>query len=122
VAVSSSLKPVIWVGDTLKQVRQFPKAVQSQIGAALYDAQRGLMPPSAKPFKGVAGGVFEIVTRHDTNTYRTVYAVQVGKRLYVLHAFQKKSPRGIKTETLDIQMIQSRYRLAIDFERDEMKS
>jgi phage-related protein len=43
----------------------------------------------AKPFKDVGTGVYEIVTRHATNTYRTVYAVQIGSKIYVLHALEE---------------------------------
>jgi phage-related protein len=87
------------MGDSLKQVRTFPEEVRREIGVALYDAQTGGKSPDAKPFKGVGSGVLEIVTRFATDTYRTVYAVQIGARLYVLHAFQKKATRGSKTLT-----------------------
>ena len=68
--------------------------------------------------KGVGHGVFEIVTRFDTNTYRTVYAVQIGARVYVLHAFQKKSPKGNKTAKPDVEMISRRYKEALELERE----
>lgn len=35
--------------------------------------------------------MFEIALQFDTDAYRTVYAVQIGRRVYLLHAFQKKS-------------------------------
>ncbi|MEN9568399.1 MAG: hypothetical protein RLZZ69_3595 [Cyanobacteriota bacterium] len=79
-----------------------------------YDAQLGDKPNSAKPFKGVGSGVFEIVTRFDSDTYRTVYAVQIGNYVYVLHAFQKKSTKGIKTAQKDIDLIKKRYKAAIE--------
>jgi predicted XRE-type DNA-binding protein len=64
------------------------------MGSALYDAQKGEKAPSAKPFKGVGSGVFEIAVRFKTDAYRLVYAVQIGTRLCVLHAFQKKIQIG----------------------------
>ncbi len=64
----------------------------------------------AKPFKGVGSGVYEIVKRYDTDTYRAVYAVKIGEKVYVLHAFQKKSKRGIKTPQVDIDLIKQRYK------------
>ena len=76
-----SAKPVLWLGDSLKRVREFPDEVRRHIGVALYDAQRGVKPPTAKPFKGVGSGVFEIVTHYDADTWRTVYAAQIGKRI-----------------------------------------
>ena len=112
-------KPVLWLGDSLKRVREFPDEVRRHIGVALYDAQRGVKPPTAKPFKGVGSGVFEIVTHYDADTWRTVYAAQIGKRLYVLHAFQKKSPKGIKTAKKDEDLIHQRYKLALQKEREQ---
>ncbi len=115
----NEIKPVVWVGDALEQVQSFPKAVRSDIGAALYDVQLGTKPPKAKPFHGVASGVLEIVTRFETNTYRTVYAVQIGRRVYVLHAFQKKAPKGRKTPKLDVEMIARRYKEAVQMEKEQ---
>ena len=111
-------KLVVWLGDSLKQVRQFPTQVRQEIGGALFDVQQGSTPDRAKPFKGVGSGIFEIVTRFDKETYRTVYAVQIGTKVYVLHAFQKKSPRGIKTAQQDIDLIKKRYRQAIEMENE----
>ena len=110
-------RPVVWMGDSRKRVRNFPTEVKKEIGVALFDVQMGTTPPDAKPFKGVGRGVFEIVTRHATNTYRTVYAVQIGSRVYVLHAFQKKSPKGIKTAERDKNLIKSRYEQAVEMEK-----
>jgi phage-related protein len=115
------VKSVVWVGDSLKQVKAFPVEVRRDIGSSLFDVQKGSTPDNAKPFKGVGGGVFEIVTRFDTDTYRTVYAVQIGERVYVLHAFQKKSPRGIKTAQKDIDLIKGRYKMAIALEQEEQE-
>ena len=98
-------RSVVWMGDSLKQVREFPEEVRREIGVALYDAQTGGKSPDAKPFKGAGSGVFEIVTRFETDTYRTVYAVQIGACVYVLHAFQKKAPRGIKMRQHDVDLI-----------------
>ncbi|MGB7290991.1 MAG: type II toxin-antitoxin system RelE/ParE family toxin [Thermodesulfobacteriota bacterium] len=106
------------MGDSRKQVRSFPAAVKKDIGSSLFDVQLGTTPPDAKPFKGVASGVFEIVTRHDTNSYRTVYTVQIGSRVYVLHAFQKKAKKGSKTPKADVDLIKSRYKQAVQLEKD----
>ena len=77
------------------------------------------MPKDAKPFKGVGGGVFEIALRYDTNAYRTVLAVQLGEKIYVLHAFQKKSKRGIATPKKDVELIRQRYSEAKERAKDE---
>ncbi len=111
---NNDIKSVIWIGDSLKQVKSFPEEVRRDIGSSLYDAQLGDKPDNAKPFKGVGSGVFEIVTRFDSDTYRTVYAVQIGNCIYVLHAFQKKSTKGIKTAQKDVDLIKKRYKAAIE--------
>ena len=68
-------------------------------------------PPSRIEASG--SGVFEIALRFDKDAYRAVYAVQVGQRIYVLHAFQKKSKYGIKTPRQDMEVIEQRYRQAL---------
>ena len=111
---NNDIKSVIWIGDSLKQVKSFPEEVRRYIGSSLYDAQLGDKPKNAKPFKGAGKGVFEIVTRFDSDTYRTVYAVQISSCIYVLHAFMKKSPKGIKTAQQDVDLIKKRYKAAIE--------
>jgi phage-related protein len=108
------IKSIIWMGDSLKQVKSFPDFVRREIGSSLYDVQIGDKPHNSKPFKGVGSGVFEIITRFDSDTYRTIYAVQIGDRIYILHAFQKKSPHGIKTAQKDIDLIKKRYHQAVE--------
>ena len=78
------------------------------MGDQLQFVQFGRMPRDAKPFKGIGSGIFEIALAFETNAYRTV-AVQLGKKIYVLHAFQKKSKTGIKTPQKDIDLIRRRY-------------
>lgn len=94
--MTDEIKSIIWMGDSLKQVRDFPDFVRREIGSSLYDVQKGEQPHNAKPFKGIGSGVFEIVTRFDSDTYRTVYAVKISNYIYVLHAFQKNPRRELK--------------------------
>jgi phage-related protein len=56
--------------------------------------------------------VFEIVESHDGNAYRAVYTVRFGKAVYVLHAFQKKSPSGIRTSKRDVDLVAERLKTA----------
>jgi len=105
-------KPVDWLGDSLRVLRSFPKEVQDDIGHELFLVQCGLMPKDAKPLKGIASGVFELVTRFDGDTYRTVYAIKIADKVYVLHVFQKKSKLGIKAPQQGIDLIVSRLKEA----------
>lgn len=77
--------------------------------------QTGQFPPSAKPLKGLGSSVVELVANFDGNTYRAVYTVRFRKAVYVLHAFKKKSKRGIKTPSGDIDLVGRRLK---DAERD----
>ena len=86
----------------------FPEAVQDEIGTALSVAQFGGKHPSAKPWRGERPGVFEIVEDHRGDAYRAVYTVRFEGVVYVLHAFQKKSPSGIRTSRSDIELIARR--------------
>ncbi|MGK7874072.1 MAG: type II toxin-antitoxin system RelE/ParE family toxin [Xenococcaceae cyanobacterium] len=106
------IRPIVWLGDSRKNIQQFPSDVQKDIGDALQVVQFGGKPKNAKPFSGVGSGVLEIVKRYDSDTYRAVYAVQVGKSIYILHDFQKKSPQGIKTAQKDVDVIKRRYKEA----------
>jgi phage-related protein len=90
-----SLKPVIWVGSSRKELRAFPELVQDHMGYALYVAQRGGRHRDAKTLTGFGGaGVVEVVKDFSGNTFRAVYTLQFAGAVYVLHAFQKKSKSG----------------------------
>ena len=110
------IKPLVWLGDSLKNIQEFPEPVKKDVGDSLQVVQWGGMPSNAKPLKGIGSGIYEIIQRYDTNTYRAVYALKIGERVYVLHAFQKKSKTGIKTSQQDIDIIRKRYREAIEGE------
>ena len=97
----------------MKDLREFPEAVKDEMGFALYEAQCGLKPLDAKPLKGFGGAnVLEIVSDYQTDTYRAVYTVRFGERVYVLHAFQKKSKKRRATSQSDIELIKRRLKQA----------
>lgn len=104
-------KPCLFVGPSRRELKTFPDEVQGSIGHALHQAQCGDEPDSAKALKGFGGrGVLEIVEDFDGNTYRAVYTVRFPGLIYVLHAFQKKSKKGIATPKQTIDLIKSRLR------------
>lgn len=103
------IKPVFWMASSRKDLKAFPKAVQSDVGYALFAAQRGEEYRSVKALKGFGGrSVLEIVAPHDGDTYRAVYTVKFEDAVYVLHAFQKKSTKGIATPQREIDLIRRR--------------
>jgi phage-related protein len=107
------LKPVVWLGDSLRALKSFPAGVQDEVGYALYLAQRGEKHVSAKPLKGFGAGVLEVVSDHHGDTFRAVYVVRLADRIFVLHAFQKKSKHGIATPQADIELIKRRLKQAV---------
>jgi phage-related protein len=113
------LRPLVWLGNSLRKLRAFPAEAKKIIGDELQLIQFGGMPRDAKLFRGVGSGVFEIALRHDAEAYRTVVAVQLGRNIYVLHAFQKKSKKGIATPKPDVDLIKQRYKEAKEMSEHE---
>ena len=97
---------------SLKDITRFPVKVQRSVGFALSAAQYGGKHPAAKPWKGEGPGVLEVVKDYDGDTYRAIYTVRFANAVYVLHAFQKKSPRGIETRQSDIALVRERLKVA----------
>jgi phage-related protein len=103
----------------LEVVRDFPAQVKQTFGFALYQAQHGGRHVQTKPLRGFGGtSVVEIVENSPDGAFRCVYAVKFKARIYVLHAFQKKSTRGIKTSQRDIEMIRQRLALAARHDKE----
>jgi phage-related protein len=105
-------KPLFWVGSAKDDLLDFPEGAKDEIGVALSVAQFGGKHPKAKPWKGQGPGVLEIVEDHRGDTYRAVYTVKFGQAVYVLHVFQKKSPKGIKTSQTDVELVTRRLKAA----------
>ena len=106
-------KALYWEGPAKKDFMEFPVAVQKDLGVALFIVQLGGRPGSAKPWKGLGPGVFELVEDHRGDTFRAVYALQVGNAVHVLHAFQKKSVSGIATPQPDVALIEARMKAVL---------
>lgn len=114
----TSLKPVEWIGSSRDDLRSFPRAVRAVMGEAIYRAQKGGEHPAAKALKGFGGrGVLEVVDDDDGSTFRTMYTVRFADVIYVLHAFQKKSRKGIATPKHEMDLVRSRLRRAEDHHR-----
>ncbi|MBJ6727207.1 type II toxin-antitoxin system RelE/ParE family toxin [Geomonas sp. Red875] len=84
------------------------------MGHAIRVAQEGGKVHYAKPLKGIGGGatIMEICDDFNGCSFRVMYTVKVGRRLYVLHAFQKKSKRGIATPAAEIEIVKTRLKVA----------
>ena len=109
---ASGEKALFWIGSSLDDLLAFPEAVKDEIGIALSVAQFGGKHPRANPWKGAGPSVFEIVEDYRGDAFRAIYTVRFAKTVYVLHAFQKKSPSGIKTPRRDVELVSQRLKLA----------
>ena len=108
-----TLKPVMGVGSSRRDLREFPEPVQDHLGYALYVAQRGGQQRGAKTMSGFGGaGVVEAIKGFRGDTFRAVYTLRHAGAVYVLHAFRKKSKTGRETPRRDIELIKQRLREA----------
>ena len=103
-------RPVSWIRAALREFENFPEAVKSRSLTVLTIAAEGGKADIAKPMRGLGSGVFEIALAHRGDAFRIVYAVQLGKDIWVVHAFQKKSVRGIKTPKSEIELVKDRLK------------
>ena len=103
-------RPLYWEGSAKKDFKEFPVPVQKDMGVALFIAQLGRTAGSAKPWRGLGSGVYELVEDHRGDTFRAVYVVRVANAVHVLHAFQKKSKAGVATPLPDVDLIEKRLK------------
>jgi len=88
---NQSVKPVCFLGDSLKCLRQFPEDAKQDAGYQLDKVQKGKQPDDFKPMPSIGMGVEEIRIRDASGIYRVIYTARLVDAVYVLHAFQKKT-------------------------------
>ncbi|HTF63548.1 MAG TPA: type II toxin-antitoxin system RelE/ParE family toxin [Edaphobacter sp.] len=116
--MSKTDKSLEFVGSSKEDLSAFPAAVKSCVGFALRMAQKGEKHADAKPLKGYKGAsILEIISDHDGNTYRAVYTVKIKGVIYVLHCFQKKSRKGIKTPASEMEVVEDRLKRVLELHR-----
>jgi phage-related protein len=103
-------RPISWIKGARKDFERFPDQAQAVCLTALTVAAEGGKADIAKPLHGIGSGVFEIALPFRGAAFRVVYALQIGPDLWVIHAFQKKSTRGIKTPKHEIELIKDRLK------------
>src|SRR5437763_17006773 len=101
------LKPISWLGSSLRDIRDFPEAARREAGHELELVQAGSEPSDQKPMPSVGAGVFEIRVRTAQHQHRVMYVAKFQEAIYVLHAFEKKSQ---KTAQKELQIAQQRFR------------
>ena len=106
-----AVKPLSWLGSSLDDLRAFPKDARREAGYQLGRVQQGLMPSDWRPMGTVGPGAYEIRI-HTGVEHRVFYVAKFEEAVYVLHAFQKKSKRGIATPKRDLELIRERLKWA----------
>lgn len=100
------MKQIQFLGDSLKRLREFPEDAKHDAGYQLDKVQRGEQPDDFKPMPSIGKGVEEIRVWDDSGSYRVIYTARLADAVYVLHAFQKKTPATAKR---DIELAGKRY-------------
>jgi phage-related protein len=101
------MRPIVFLGDSLRRVREFPEDARRTVGHELRDVQFGDEPSDWKPMPGIGAGVREIRIREASGAFRVVYLAKLETAIYVLHAFQKKTQQTAQT---DIDLARNRLR------------
>jgi phage-related protein len=123
--MGNSKRKVIFIGRAEKDLNQLPHHVSLLFREAIGQIVDGDEPDIVKGIKskalsGIGGGgaaVMELICRHDTNTFRTIYTVKIGHDVYVLHCFMKKSKSGIGLPNADKELIERRLKIAREISR-----
>lgn len=111
-------KDLFWIGSSDKDLSKFPETVRKLAAFCLDLIREGDRPEQEKVLKGFKGAsVRELKLNERAGTFRVIYTVQFEQAIYVLHAFQKKSKKGIETTKQDIDLIKQRLQSALaDYE------
>ena len=100
------MKPVVFVGSSLNDLRDFSPLARQMAGFQIDRVQNGLMPEDFKPMPNVGQGVYEIRVNVQ-GAWRVLYISRLEDAIYVLHCIQKKTQ---KTRKEDIDLAQKRYK------------
>ena len=92
------MRPVRFLGDSLKCLRDFPDDARQDAGYQLDKVQRGEQPDDFKPMPAIGKGAEEIRVAEESGAYRVIYVARRPDAVYVLHAFQKKTQATSKQD------------------------
>lgn len=103
----SDVKSIVFLGDSLARLRDFPDLARAEAGYQLSEVQSGGDPKDWKPMKTIGTGVREIRIREAGGAFRVMYVANIGSKILVLHAFQKKTQ---STSQSDLNLAKARLR------------
>ncbi len=102
------MRAVSWLEAARRDFEEFPGGAQLDMARALAVVAEGGFPDIAKPLAGFGSGVLELASKHRGDAFRVVYVLQVGEDVWVIHAFQKKSTRGVRTPQVELDVVRAR--------------
>ncbi|MEI6242665.1 MAG: type II toxin-antitoxin system RelE/ParE family toxin [Chlamydiota bacterium] len=113
-----SLRPILWIGSSKKDLKEMPVGVQKEIGHSLRELQKGKDLGNTKPLKHLHEPISEVVVDEREGTFRAAYTVEFKDAVAVLHVFQKKSKSGIATPKKEMDLILQRLKQArVDYHK-----
>jgi phage-related protein len=105
---------ISWIKAAERSFRDFPLTAQQKTARALTQIGDGDTPEIAKPLhgfgQGFGSGVWELAIKDRSDAFRVVYVLQLDEDIWVVHAFQKKSTKGITTPKHEIDLIRDRIK------------
>ena len=101
-----NVKPVQFLGDSLKRIREFPRDARQDAGRQIDKVQHGKQPDDFKPMPSIGKGVEEIRVSDDKGIFRVIYTARMTDAVFVLHAFQKKTQT---TSRRDLDIAKARF-------------
>jgi phage-related protein len=101
------MKLLEFLGDSFKALSEFPKDARQAAGYQLRRVQDGIPPEDFKPMPDIGKGVEEIRIWAGSGTYRVLYTARLKDKVYVLHAFQKKTQ---ETSDKDKEIAKRRFK------------
>ncbi|TDK37645.1 type II toxin-antitoxin system RelE/ParE family toxin [Rhizobium deserti] len=101
------MKPLVFLGDALDRLRDFPETARKEAGVQLHKIQLGLEPSDWKPMTTVGTGVREVRIRDEMGAFRIIYVTRIEDAIFVLHVFHKKTQQTAKR---DMDIAASRLR------------
>ena len=108
--MSRATRSIVWIKAARRDFEDFPQRAKDDLLDALTVIADGGTPGIAKPHTGIGSGVMELALRHRGDAYRVVYALQIAREIWVIHAFKKKSKTGIKTPKAEIDLVIERLK------------
>jgi phage-related protein len=87
---------VIWLGDSRRNIQEFPAGARKLIGDELQLIQFGGMPKDAKPFKGIGSGVIEIALAYEKDAYLLYWQCSLEKGSTSCTPFRRRPSRASK--------------------------